>query len=223
MRPKIGIIICSVKENRHFVADSYIQAIELSGGLPIVIPMTKKIYKEYLSLCDGFLFCGGGDITPLLFRQEPALGLGETDLKFDLFQIKLMKAILKMKKPLLAICRGMQVLNVACGGTLIQNLTTNHMQTSKNRDDIFHTVTFHKGTILHQLFGNQLYVNSYHHQAVAQLCKGLIISGRSKDNVIEAIEMPSHPFVVGVQWHPECMIHSSKMRNLFHTFIHTIK
>ncbi len=227
MRPKIGILTCCVKENRHFVTDNYIQAIELAGGLSIIIPMTKVIHKEYLSLCDGFLFCGGGDITPLLFNQEPTFGLSETDLAFDLFQIKMMKSILKTRKPVLAICRGMQVLNVACGGSLIQDLASiknaiNHMQTSNNRTDFSHKVTFNPKSNLYKILGASTYVNSFHHQAIATLGHNLIISGQSKDQIIEAIEMPSHPFVIGVQWHPECMFQtSSKMRALFFNLINT--
>ena len=100
MKVKIGIIICGLENNKQFVTDAYIQAIKSAGGLPIVLPLVKSktVIQEYVALCDGFLFCGGGDITPLLFGQEPASGIGKTDISLDLFQIRLMKTVLEKDK-----------------------------------------------------------------------------------------------------------------------------
>lgn len=232
MKTKIGIIICGLQDDKQYVSDAYIQAVKLAGGLPLVLPLvkSKKIIQEYLSLCDGFLFCGGGDITPLLFGQELAFGSGTTDITLDLFQIRLMKMILESPKPVLAICRGMQVLNVACGGTIYQDLshvdfeTINHMQTSLSRKDVSHKVKFVPKTRLQKLLGDFAYTNSFHHQAIDQLGTGLIASGTTGDDIIEAIEMPSHPFVVGVQWHPESMLETApNMKQLFHALIHYSK
>lgn len=232
MKTKIGIIICGLLDNKQYVTDAYIQAVKSVGGLPIVLPLVKSktVIQDYVILCDGFLFCGGGDITPLLFGQEPDYGIGTTDITLDLFQIRMMKEILEKKKPVLAICRGMQVLNVACGGTIYQDLnqtdfeTINHMQTSLSRKDISHKVFFKSKTRLHRLLGDFAYTNSFHHQAVDHLGSGLIISGTTGDDIIEAIEMPSHPFVVGVQWHPESMLSSApNMKQLFHALIHYAK
>lgn len=232
MKVKIGIVICGLEENKQYVSDAYIQAIRSVGGLPIVLPLVKSktAIQEYVSLCDGFLFCGGGDITPLLFQQEPAYGIGKTDITLDLFQIRLMKAILEKDKPVLAICRGMQILNVACSGTIYQDLnltdieTINHMQTSLSRKDISHKVTFEPQTKIHKLLGNFAFTNSFHHQAIDQIGNGLIVSGKTGDDVVEAIEMPSHTFVVGVQWHPEYMLDSkSNMKQLFHALIRYAK
>lgn len=230
MKTKIGIVVCGLKENRQFVSDAYIQAIKYIGALPLILPMVKsrKVISDYVSLCDGFLFCGGGDITPLLFGEEPAIGIGETDYTLDLFQIRLMQMVLESKKPVLAICRGMQVLNVACGGTICQDLhllddTINHMQTSSSRQDISHKVTFEPDSKLCHIIGNFAYTNSFHHQVIGTLGEHLIASGHTGDGVIEAIEMPSHPFAVGVQWHPESMYKSSdSMRQLFHAFFRAI-
>ncbi len=227
MKPRIGIVICAVEQDRQFVPTSYIQAVKTSGGLPFLIPLVKSntAISEYVTCCDGFLFCGGGDITPILFGQEPKAGLRTTDFSLDLFQIRLMKKILESQKPLLAICRGMQILNVACGGTVIQDLTQrddiiNHMQTSQQRKDISHRVQFLPHTKLHHYLGPFAYTNSFHHQAIEALGVGCEIAGTTGDGIIEAIEMPSHPFVIGVQWHPESMFDSSShMRMLFHAFI----
>ena len=227
MRTKIGIIICGLENQRQFVSDAYIQAVKSVGGLPIVLPLikSKTVIQEYVELCDGFLFCGGGDITPLLFGQEPATNIGKTDITLDLFQIRLMKAILEVDKPVLAICRGMQVLNVACGGTIYQDIdlvdfeTINHMQNSVSRRDISHKVIFEPGTKTHKILGNFVYTNSFHHQSVDRLGKGITVSGFTGDAIVEAIEMPSHTFVLGVQWHPESMLDCSNMKQLFYALI----
>ena len=232
MKTKIGIVICGLIDNKQFVTDAYIQAVKSSGGLPIVLPLVKSktVIQEYVSLCDGFLFRGGGDITPLLFGQEPDYGIGSTDITLDLFQIRLMKEIIKAEKSVLAICRGMQILNVASGGTIYQDLnqldmeTINHMQTSLSRRDISHKVFFKPKTRLHRMLGDFAYTNSFHHQAIDRLGNGLIASGITGDDIVEAIEMPSHPFAVGVQWHPESMLDSAQnMKQLFHALIHYAK
>ena len=232
MKTKIGIIICGIYDSKQYVSDAYIQAVKSSGGLPIILPLVKsrKVIEEYVSLCDGFLFCGGGDITPLLFGQEPDYGIGETDISVDLFQIRLMKVILGSQKPVLAICRGIQVMNVACGGTIYQDLnhadfvTINHVQTSVSRRDISHKVSFVPQTKVHRLLGDFAYTNSFHHQAIDRIGSGLIASGTTGDDIIEAIEMPSHPFAVGVQWHPENMLKTAPdMKQLFHALVHYSK
>ena len=136
MHPKIGIIICGFNENRQFVPNVYIQSVRYAKGIPLLIPLVRsdRMIDDYVSLCDGFLFCGGEDITPLLFGEEPQNGNGKTDITVDLFQIRLMKRVLASRKPVLAICRGMQILNVSCGGTIWQDLslipqpTLNHTQ-----------------------------------------------------------------------------------------------
>lgn len=230
MKTKIGIIVCGLKENRQFVSDAYIQAIKYIGALPIILPMvkSKEVITDYVNLCEGFLFCGGADITPLLFGEEPAMGIGETNYELDLFQIRLMQFVLKSKKPVLAICRGMQVLNVACGGTICQDLqlldeVINHMQTSSSRQDISHKVTFVPDSKLYHIIGSFAFTNSFHHQVIGTLGEHLIASGHTGDGVIEAIEIPSHPFAVGVQWHPENMYKSSdNMRQLFHAFLRAV-
>lgn len=228
MKTKIGIVICGLENKRQYVSDAYIQAVKSVGGLPIILPLikSKTVIQEYVNLCDGFLFCGGGDINPLLFGQEPVAGIGSTDISLDLFQIRLMKTILETEKPVLAICRGMQVLNVACGGTIHQDLnasdleTINHMQTSLSRKDISHKVKFVAGTQIYHLLGPCAYTNSFHHQAVDRVGEGLIVGGTTGDDIIEEMEMPSRPFVLGVQWHPENMFDSApNMKQLFHALI----
>ncbi len=228
MKRKIGIIICGLSQNRQFVTDSYIHAVHRAGGIPVILPMVKsnEAIKCYVSLFDGFLFCGGGDINPLLFKEEPAFGIGETDITLDIFQIRLMKEVLRNKKPVLAICRGMQVLNVACQGTIYQDISLkpgdaiNHMQTSLTRRDVSHKVLVSPDSRLYRIIGSFAYTNSYHHQTVARPGEGLAVSARTSDGTIEALEMPGSTFVIGVQWHPESMYDSSaQMKDLFTAFI----
>jgi len=229
MNPKIGIVICGQTDNRQFVTTPYIESVIRFGGLPLIIPLTGSplLLKQYVSLCDGFLFCGGADITPLLFSEEPAFGIGAVDLRLDQFQINLTKQILHhTSKPILAICRGMQILNVACGGTIYQDISLqpgnpfNHMQTSSDRSDICHRIDIKHDSQLYQLLGTSAFTNSYHHQTINKLGIGLNTSATTSDGTVEAIEMPSHPFIIGVQWHPECMLDtSSSMQHLFSAFI----
>lgn len=228
MKAKIGIVTCGFMKDRQFVADSYIQAIHKANGLPIILPMVKSnlIIADYLSLCDAFLFCGGEDITPLLFGEEPAQGLGKTDAALDIFQIRLMQAVLNSGKPVLAICRGMQIMNVALNGSIYQDLSQgkdaiNHMQTSSSRQDASHKVTFVSGSRMHRIFGDFAFTNSFHHQAIKRLGEGLLATGYTGDGMIEAIERPGLPFTIGVQWHPECMLQSNaKMLHLFRFLVH---
>lgn len=228
MKPKIGIVICGFVENKQFVTNAYIQSVRYSGGIPLVLPLIRSdnLIHDYIALCDGFLFCGGNDITPLLFGQEPKNGNGRTNITLDLFQIRLMKQVLTSRKPVLSICRGMQVYNVACGGTIYQDISLqpgkhlDHMQQSYSRSEVSHRITVERGTMLKNCIGSTLFVNSYHHQTIDKPGKNLIVSARASDSTVEALEMPSHPFAIGVQWHPECMYRTSpEMRKLFGEFI----
>ncbi|MDO4451279.1 MAG: gamma-glutamyl-gamma-aminobutyrate hydrolase family protein [Lachnospiraceae bacterium] len=229
MKPKIAIIVCGLTENRQFVTNAYIQSVRYSGGLPLIVPLVKSntAISEYISLCDGFLFCGGEDITPLLFGQEPLDKLGKTDITLDIFQLRFMRNVLLSGKPILSICRGMQLLNVACGGTICQDISLkqkdciNHMQHSA-RKDISHKVIVKSGSLLHRLVGKIIFTNSFHHQAVDMTGKGLIASAHTSDGIIEGIELTDYSFAVGIQWHPEAMYRSTPaMRKLFSAFIHT--
>lgn len=228
MEPKIGIVICGFQDDRQFVTNTYIQAIRYSGGIPVILPLIRsdRVLSQYVSLCDGFVFCGGNDITPLLFGQEPKNGNGKTNITLDIFQIRLMRHVLRTQKPVLAICRGMQVYNVACGGTIYQDISLqpgkhlDHMQQSYSRSEVSHKITIEPDSQLRKYIGCNLFVNSYHHQTIDAPGENLSVCARASDNTIEALEMPSHPFAIGVQWHPECMYRKSpEMRSLFQEFI----
>lgn len=228
MAPVIGIASCGFIEEKQFVSQPYIHAIEQSGGFPVILPCTEKT-PDYSSLqfCDAFLFCGGDDITPALMDEDPSPENGITDLKTDSFHLELAKSVLASGKPLLAVCRGMQVLNIAMGGSIYQDASLypqmhiSHMQHSKKRSDISHKVYFKKPSMLYNIFNDYAFTNSFHHQYINDPAPHLVPAGRTSDQVIEALEADNHPFRIGVQWHPECMYDiSAKMRRLFDHFIH---
>lgn len=228
MNPVIGIVICGFMNGRQFVPHPYVRAVESSGGIPLIVPRCTdtEVMDRFLSICDGFLFCGGDDITPLLFGEELLTTYGKTDWRTDLFHIELMKKILQSSLPVLGICRGMQVMNLALGGSIYQDISLrpgnalNHMQLSEDRSDPCHKVTISKNSILYNICGTSCVTNTFHHQCIKKLGVNLKITGIASDGIIEAIESLSHPFAVGVQWHPECMYQDSEpMQNLFMLFI----
>ncbi len=205
----------------------YDQAILATGGIPLLLPNTLSTdcITSQLALCDGILLAGGDDINPLVYGEEPSSGLGETNTLVDTYQLKLTALALASGKPILGICRGMQVLNIACGGNVYQDLSDNpkvlykHMQAAP-REQCCHTVTTSPNSILAQLFGDSFEVNSFHHQAVHKIGKTLTPIAWALDGTVEAICNPLTPFTLGVQWHPEIMLHASQqMRPLFEAFI----
>ena len=117
MKPVVGILCCGFDGKNQFVTDTYVRAVRISGGIPLLIPILPQDFpiNSYLDICDGFLLPGGGDFTPFLFNEDPLPGVGQTNLSVDLFQIHFAEEILKRHLPVIGICRGMQVLNAACG------------------------------------------------------------------------------------------------------------
>lgn len=232
--PSIGIVACAREYGHIFVSFPYIQAIADHGGLPFLIPFFEDMDSRYFHSClakyDGFLFCGGADINPLLFDQTPSPNLGKTDYDFDRFQLAFLRFLLKHSmKPVLGICKGMQLLNLACGGTLYQDLKEypgafNHSPSTYSRNDPIHLIRTKEHTLLSGLLGKQMKVNSFHHQAVKAPGSSLEICALSPDGVIEAVEGINHPFLLGVQWHPECMyLSSEKSERIFTSFIQTCR
>lgn len=114
-----------LRRQNQFVTDTYVRAVRISGGIPLLIPILPQDFpiNSYLDICDGFLLPGGGDFTPFLFNEDPLPGVGQTNLSVDLFQIHFAEEILKRHLPVIGICRGMQVLNAACGGSIYQDLS----------------------------------------------------------------------------------------------------
>ncbi len=212
-RPAIGITIGydDRRSGLHVLREDYIKSVEKVGGLPVVLaPGSPGDAAELLERVDGLLLSGGSDIDPALYGETPHPKLGTVVRERDDFELALTREALVLDRPILAICRGHQVLNVACGGTLVQDIPSEVTGGSDHdarceRWERAHDVRIVQGTRLGAILGREtVAVNSFHHQAVEQLGRDLIASAYSSgDQVVEAIEMPKRRFVVGVQWHPE--------------------
>lgn len=195
------------------VFESYPQAITAAGGLPVIIPETEdeKALESYLDMAGGLLVPGGIDVYPLLYGRSPDKHLGELDPALDRYQIELVRRAHARDIPVFGICRGIQVIAVAFGGTLIQHLPNDpkvigHHQSMPGKWP-YHMATSLKGSLVEQLLGAEFPVNSFHHQAVENPPKGFRVTATAPDGVIEAIESESQPWVVAVQWHPERMVY----------------
>lgn len=229
MRPLIGIS-CSydLQEGRFFLAEAYVNAITGAGGVPVILPSLEGIGNVNILIQNikGLLLAGGGDVDPAHFNEEPSPKLGEITPARDKFEIVIAKAALRKKIPILGICRGIQVLNIACGGTVIQHIPAEIKKPLKHSQKAprwypTHKVFLEKTSLLFSICETEyLNVNSYHHQAVRDPAPGFKVTGVSSDGIIEAVENPKYPFVIGVQWHPECMTGKDGMsRKLFKAFV----
>lgn len=223
MEPLIGIS-CSydLAEGRYFMPEAYVDAVIESGGIPLILPGAGSIKSvtPYIRAVKGLVLAGGGDIDPKYFNEEPHPNLGEVTPDRDRFEIMLVKTALNRNIPILGICRGIQILNVACGGTLIQHIPAEvkkpvkHFQTAP-RWYPTHRVLIDKSSQLGQILkARSARVNSFHHQAVCDLAPGFFVTAVTNDGVVEAIETRDYKFVIGVQWHPECMVSKDKKSRL---------
>ena len=208
--------------------ETYVESVRKAGGIPVLLPHTPEDADAIAQRLDGLLISGGPDIDPKLFSEQPVPKLGAICPERDTSEYALLQAFMAAGKPILGICRGMQILNVYCGGTLYQDLGSQytaaplqkHVQEAP-RWFTSHDVSVVQGTKLGEMLqAETIGVNSYHHQAVKDLAPGFVVTATAYDGVIEAIEKPDHVFCVGIQWHPECMFAlTSPFDNVFATFV----
>lgn len=212
-KPIIGITVHIEHDGNHNLHPDYIQAISEAGGVPLLIPVgAEKDLEQVCNVLDGLLLSGGYDVDPLTFGEEPHAKLGDVTEARDTQEFALIKQMIALEKPILGICRGEQILNIALGGTLYQDIAAQfegeaiqHSQKAK-RSYQSHYVSIVEGTILASIVGTEkVKVNSFHHQAVRNVGNSLIAAGKSSDGLIEAIEGTGKSFVLGVQWHPETL------------------
>jgi putative glutamine amidotransferase len=198
---------------RYALANTYTEGVEASGGIPFILPPQATDPNDVLDRIDGLLFSGGGDVAPAVYGAEN-IHAGGIDDQRDSFEVALFKAAIQRDMPILCICRGIQVANVALGGTLIQDIAAEfsdqieHRQheSGYNPPDKSHRVDVEPGSRLADVYGaNEIETNSYHHQALKDVSPDLVVIGRAPDGIIEAVDRPKSSWFLGVQWHPEMM------------------
>jgi putative glutamine amidotransferase len=205
--PLIGVVCYGKAKDpdRYTLPRTYVEAVRRAGGRLLVIPPGDVESRSYLDILDGFILAGGGDIDPEHLVQEPHPRLSQIDPERDATELEIADAITRRPMPLLAICRGMQVLNVALGGDIIQHLAGDRVRHTKGTGEcVFHTVRVADDSVLARIGGNGVWeVGSKHHQAVGRLGTGLEAIAWSEDGIVEAVQSKGHTEALGVQWHPE--------------------
>jgi putative glutamine amidotransferase len=234
MPPIIGITTNQSK-NLHgqptvMLMQSYINAVMQAGGVPVLIPshIAEDGWQAVYSRLDGILFSGGGDIGLEYAPGEPHPRIDDVDLQRDAIELKMVRAAATDGKPFLGICRGCQVMNVALGGTLYTHIpdqllnSLDHFYPGNMRTILVHEVKIEEGTRIAEIFGEPIIkVNSLHHQGLKDIAPSLRVAAHAPDGLVEAIELPDHPFGLAVQWHPEWLTDQGSTRNLFSTFVKT--
>ena len=216
-KPVIGISAPLHPESRGYrISHCYADAVTEAGGIALMLPAVTapEDVELLLQKLDGVLIPGGPDVDPLFYGEEPRQGLGLVIRSNDVFEMHLLKAARAAHKPILCVCRGVQVLNVTFGGTLIQDIPSQlpealrHMQIPVDRADPTHSVDIVKDSYLYEAFGTEtVLTNSFHHQCINKVAPGFSVSAKARDGVIEAIELKEER-ILGVQWHPEEMVHA---------------
>jgi putative glutamine amidotransferase len=229
MKPVIGIMpLYDEKRDALWMLPGYYKAIEDCGGIPMILPLTTDMENlgYFIEECDGFLLTGGQDVDPAMYGEEKSEKCGEICAVRDTMERVILDASLALDKPVFGICRGIQMLNVRLGGTLYQDLPSEHPSDAEHSmkapfDRTVHEVNIVPGSPLHELLGVEtLGVNSCHHQAIRDLADGLDAMAISEDGLVEAVYVPQRSFVMAVQWHPElCYQTSEENRKLFESFI----
>lgn len=213
-RPLIGVSAPYTDATKDYRNSFYYEnAIVAAGGIAIMIPSANdpEGTRALLSVVDGIIIPGGSDVDPVFYGEEPKKGLGMIQTSNDAYEIGLLHTARKMHKPILCICRGMQILNVAFGGSLYQDLPTQrpesilHWQAPVDRNEVFHSMDITEDSYLFEAYGQKTFrVNTFHHQGVKAVAPGFTVSGRSRDGLVEAIEIKEE-HILGVQWHPEAL------------------
>ena len=232
MKPIIGIF-AEVDDNLvTAVRRTYISAIEKTGGLPVLIPYVEsdEILDGMVDGCDGFFFTGGKDIDPKHYGEKKKLTCEEIQPNRDNLELRAFEKVLSSGKPLLAICRGAQLVNIALGGTLYQDIPSEtetelvHRQTV-GEFEYSHHVNIVKDTPMYSLVGSErISANSFHHQAIKKLGEGLEVMAKADDGIIEAVYYNGDRYLRAYQWHPERLFDKDRYnRSVFEDFINECK
>ncbi len=236
-KPIIGLP-CAISTNKdglttYVINQKYITALIRCNASPVLLPieLSTQDIQLHMQTCDGFMLSGGGDLDPAIFNGEPHERVYGIDPLRDTFEISLVKVLMGAQKPLMTICRGTQVLNVAMGGSLYTDIASQVPDAQRHdwfpgypRDRIAHQVHLEGGSILQDIFDKpDIPTNSLHHQAIKDVGEGLKVTAIAPDGIIEGLELPSHPFLLGVQWHPEWLQDDPRTMKLFQAFVDACK
>jgi putative glutamine amidotransferase len=232
MKPLIGITTTESKtvygQPTVMLMQSYIRAVIQAGGVPVLIPslIAEDGWDSAYARLDGILFSGGGDIGLDHSPGDPHPRIDGVDLARDAIELKMIRSAATDGKPFLGICRGCQVMNVALGGTLYTHIADqlpgalDHSYPGNMRTTLVHEIKIEEGTRIAEIFGEPIIkVNSLHHQGLKDIAPSLRESGHAPDGLVEAIELPDHPFGLAVQWHPEWLTDQAGTRGLFMRFV----
>lgn len=228
VKPIIGVVpLVDIQRESYWMLPGYMDGIIDGGGVPVMLPLTddRGLLERVMDICSGFVFTGGQDVCPEVYGQADTGLTGETCPERDAMERQLLRMALERGKPVLGICRGIQFINAALGGTLWQDIPSQcgtqveHHQ-SPPYSSPSHIVRLLPGTPISELLGEgTIQVNSCHHQAVRILAPGLRPMAIAEDGIVEALWMPEHPFLWAVQWHPEFSWRvSEESRKIFSAF-----
>lgn len=227
-KPIIGIgsdvRVTPGKRDRAFVYTTYVEALRKAGAIPVLIPPQPENAEEVVEELDGLLLAGGADCDPAVYGEAAHPSIEPMDPRRQTNDLTLARVARQRGIPTLGICLGVQLMNIAAGGSLVQDIGS-QMQTdiehaSEPEDRARHEVRIEKGTRLASILGDrELSVNSSHHQAIKKIGQGLQITAHAPDGIVEGLEDPRHPFYVGVQWHPEDMPGEPSASTLFRAFV----
>lgn len=228
MTPLIGILPVVDGEKKSKIENTYIRAVEASGGHVIMLPYTENAesIRRFVDMCDGFIFSGGADIEPCRYGEEKSEKCGETTPYRDAIEFAVFSEAIKTNKPIMGICRGSQLINVALGGTLYQDIPSEIESDLTHKQEHPHSEPAHEtgvvsGSLLHQVIGkSRIHINSLHHQAAKKLGAGLVPMAIADDGVIEGTYLPGERLLWGFQWHPEKTFDKSEdSRLIFKKFV----
>jgi len=212
------------KRDRAFVFTTYVDSLRRAGAIPVLIPPQPENAREIVDQLDGVLLAGGDDCDPAIYGEERHPTVEPMDPRRQSNDLSLAKMARERGIPTLGICLGLQMMNVAAGGSLVQDIDS-HMETdiqhvSEPENRVRHDIVVEKGTKLASILGSrELNVNSSHHQAINKVPDDLKITAHAPDGIVEGLEDPRHPFYVGVQWHPEDMKGEDSASSLFGAFV----
>jgi len=231
-KPLIGIgsdvYVNPGERDRAFAYTTYVDALRRAGAVPVVIPPQPENAREVLEAIDGLVLAGGYDCDTAVYGEDAHSTVEPMDTRRQDNDLSLARLARERGLPTLGICLGVQVMNVAAGGTLIQDITSQHEteieHVSDPEDRARHDVLVEAGTRLGNILGTrELNVNSSHHQAIRDVGTGLRVTAHAPDGIIEGLEDPKHPFYVGVQWHPEDMSGEGSAKRIFGAFVDAAK